>query len=325
MDLFDTPIFDHRELVSLAERIPPLIHFGTSSWNYQGWQGLVYHRKYSKAGGVTKMLAEYAEFPLFRTVGVDAAFYRPLSPSTCRGYAAVLPSGFPLVQKVWNRITIHTFTGHQDGGVAGALNPDFFNADLCVAEVIGPSLEHLGEHAGPFVFEIQTIARRTGLGPEAFAERLDAFLAALPRGPRYAVELRNEEYLHPAYLAVMRKHGAAHVFNSWTRMPSIGEQLAVPGVFTAPFVVARALLRPGRTYEDAVDAFAPYDKVKEPNMGLRTELAKLGAEALMKKIPAYLLTNNRAEGSAPYTTIAVAQLLADRLSGGTGIAAGPSP
>ncbi|HEU4569733.1 MAG TPA: DUF72 domain-containing protein [Gemmatimonadales bacterium] len=309
MELLPDGPFDPDELRALRERLSPLVHFGTSSWNYEGWRGLVYHRKYPKSGAVTKMLAEYAEFPLFSTVGIDASFYRPLSPATYRGYAEALPPGFRCVQKVWNRVTIHTFTGHQDGGTAGARNPDFLNAELCVNEVIGPALEHFRDHVAPFVFEIQTIARKDKVSPDDFAARLDEFLAKLPPEAPCAVELRNEEYLTPAYLAVLREHGVAHLFNSWTRMPPIGEQLAHADVITAPFIIARALLRPGRYYAEAVDAFAPYDRIQDENPELRADLRRLAEQAVKLRIPAWLLVNNRAEGSAPHTIAAVARLL----------------
>ena len=55
MELLPDGPCDLDELRSLRERIPALVHFGTSSWNYEGWQGLVYHRKYPKSGAVTKM------------------------------------------------------------------------------------------------------------------------------------------------------------------------------------------------------------------------------------------------------------------------------
>ncbi len=310
MELLPDGPFDLDELRTLREQFPSLVHFGTSSWNYEGWKGLGYHQKYPKSGGVTKMLAEYAEFPLFTTVGIDASFYRPLSANTMRGYAEVLPPGFKCVQKVWNRITIHTFTGHQDGGVAGTANPDFLNAELCINEVIGPALEHFSDHLAPFVFEIQTIAKKDKVGPDDFARRIDDFLGKLPTDAPYAVELRNEEYLTPAYLAVLREHGVAHLFNSWTRMPPIGEQLEHADVITAPFVIARALLRPGRYYAEAVDAFAPYDKIQDENPELRGDLTKLAERAIKLRIPAWLLVNNRAEGSAPHTIAAIARMLA---------------
>jgi hypothetical protein len=92
-------------------------------------------------------------------------------------------------------------------------------------------------------------------------------------------------------------------------MPPIGHQLDLPGSLTAPFIIARALLRPGRTYDEAVDAFAPYDRIREPNPKLRRDLVRLVEMARQTQLPAYLLVNNRTEGSAPLTIAAVAEML----------------
>src|ERR1700737_3736853 len=61
----------------LRHRIPPLVRFGTSTWNYPGWRGLVYHQDYGPKGAAARMLREYAAFPLFGTVGVDSSSYGP--------------------------------------------------------------------------------------------------------------------------------------------------------------------------------------------------------------------------------------------------------
>lgn len=295
---------------ALAAALPPNVHFGTSSWNYPGWKGLVYTREYPATGAVAEMLGEYARWPLFSTVGIDASFYNPLSEKTLRSYAAVLPPGFRCVSKVWDRITVHTHAGARDRKKAGEPNPDFLNADLFQEAVLQPCLAHFADHLGPFVFEFQTIAKKDRIGPEDFAARLDRFFARLPREAPYAVEVRNAEFLTPAYFAVLREHDVAHVFNSWTRMPSIGIQLELPGSVPAGFIVSRVLLRPGRYYAEAVDAFAPYDEVKDPNPELRGDIVKLVRTAEQLRIPAYILVNNRAEGSAPRTIAAVAALLA---------------
>jgi uncharacterized protein YecE (DUF72 family) len=142
-----------------------------------------------------------------------------------------------------------------------------------------------------------------------FADRLDRFFSIVPREGQYAVEIRNPEFLTPPYFAVLREHGVTHVFNSWTRMPPLGEQLSLPGSMSGPFVVARILLRPGRTYDEAVDAFAPYDRIREPNPELRADVVRLIEQAVRLRIPAYVLVNNRAEGSAPLTIAAIARLL----------------
>ena len=73
--------------------------------------------------------------------------------------------------------------------------------------------------------------------------------------------------------------------------------------------MARALLRPGRTYDEAVDAFAPYDRIQDPSPALRRDLLRLIETAVRTRIPAYLLVNNRAEGSAPLTVAEVLRML----------------
>ena len=300
-------------LERLRAALPAGVRFGSSSWNYPGWKGLVYHRDYPARGAPAAMLAEYARWPLFGTVGIDASFYGPLTPATYQRYARALPAGFPCITKVWERVTVHTFAGPREPARAGRRNPDFLNPAVFLEEVWGPSQEHFAPHQGPFVFEFQAIAREDRVTPEEFAAQLDRFFERLPRGgPGYAVEVRNPEFLVPAYFAVLREHDVAHVFSSWTRMPAMGAQLDLPGAISGSFLLARALLRPGRAYAEAVDAFAPYDRIRDPNPELRSDLVRLAETAARLRIPAYLLVNNRAEGSAPLTIIEVARLLAER-------------
>ncbi len=297
------------DVAALAARVPSGVLLGASSWNYPGWRGLVYHRDYQGTGASTRMLEEYAGFPLFRTVGIDSSFYAPPTEETLRGWARYLPPGFPCVSKVWDQVTVHTHSKARNPGRAGEPNPDFLSPEVFLEAVYQPYQRHFADHAGPFVFEFQSIPYRRGMGPRRFADRLDAFFTALPREGRYAVEIRNEEFLTPMYFAVLREHGVAHVFNSWTRMPAIGDQLDLPGSVPAPFIVARALLGRGRRYDEAVDAFAPYDRIQDPNPELRRDLVRLITRAVETRIPAYLLVNNRAEGSAPLTIAEIARLL----------------
>jgi uncharacterized protein YecE (DUF72 family) len=305
---------DRAALQQAATAIPPLVHFGTSSWNYPGWRGLVYQASYKGRGASTRMLAEYARFPLFRTIGIDASFYAAPTPEILTGWAERLPRGFRCVSKVWQQITVHSWTRTQDPGKAGMVNPDFLDPSIFVEAVLEPYRTYFADHLGPLVFEFQQVPRSAGLGPQEFADRLDRFFAHLPRDTAYAVEVRNEEFLTPAYFAVLREYDVGHVFSSWTRMPPIGAQLDLPGSLTAPFVVARALLRPGRSYDDAVDAFSPYDRVLDADPGVRADLVRLALLALSANVPAYILVNNRLEGSAPLTILAVAQMLQRKLS-----------
>ncbi|MGH7537284.1 MAG: DUF72 domain-containing protein [Gemmatimonadales bacterium] len=297
----------HPALSDLAAALPPNIRFGASTWTYDGWAGEVYHRAY-RGPQPAQRLEEYARYPLFRTVGIDSAFYEPPTEQTLAAYAKALPPGFPCVSKVWDRITAKRF--NQDrrwGDLAGRRNPDFLNAQLFKDAVLLPYSRAFGEHGGCFVFELQAMRGKDAPDVGQWAEELNGFLEQLPTDFRYAVELRNPELLEGLHGTVLQRHGVAHVFNSWTEMPPIGAQLDLPWTFPASFTVARALLRPGRTYEEAVRRFEPYDRVREEQPQLRHDLLRLMAEAVRRRIEALIVVNNRTEGNAPGTIRALAE------------------
>jgi uncharacterized protein YecE (DUF72 family) len=294
-------------LSELAAALPPNIRLGTSTWTYDGWAGDVYHRDY-RGAQPAKRLEEYGRYPLFRTVGIDSAFYEPTGEQTLAAYAQSLPPGFPCVSKVWDRITARRF--NQDrrwGSFAGQRNPDFLNAQLFKDAVLLPHARAFRDHSSCFVFEFQAMRGKDLPDVGVWADELNGFLEQLPADFRYAVELRNPELLHDLHGVVLRRHKVAHVFNSWTEMPPIGEQLDLPWTFPAGFTVARALLKPGRKYEDAVRQFEPYDRVREEQPELRRDLLRLMAEAVRRRIEALVIVNNRAEGNAPATIRALAE------------------
>ena len=57
----------------------PEIRFGTASFAYEGWKGLVYHERYRAATFKVECLREYAQYAPFRIVEFDFPFYRPPS------------------------------------------------------------------------------------------------------------------------------------------------------------------------------------------------------------------------------------------------------
>jgi uncharacterized protein YecE (DUF72 family) len=141
-----------------------------------------------------------------------------------------------------------------------------------------------------------------------FTAHLDRFLSKLPEGWSYGVEIRNREWLQPDYFAVLRKHGVVHVFNNWSRMPTVGEQMVVMGSNTSDaMVAARFLLKPGRSYEEAVEQFSPYKAVKEVNEEARAAGRKLIAAAKQQGKKAFIYVNNRLEGNALETISAMAE------------------
>jgi len=155
------------------------------------------------------------------------------------------------------------------------------------------------------IIEFGTFSKTTYPEPRAFFDDLDAFLRRLPKSVRFGVEIRNDDYLHVGYFDVLRANRVAHTFTSWARMPSLREQLMIEEAFTAPHTVARALLRPCRPYEQAVQMFSPYTEVKEEYPSGRQALRDLIRIAAERKMEAYIHVNNRLEGNAIETIFAV--------------------
>jgi uncharacterized protein YecE (DUF72 family) len=284
------------------------IRFGTSSWKYPGWKGLVYHRHYpSQKVFDQECLAEYSQ--LFPTVCADFALYDFPDAEKMKIIHDQTTDDFSVSLKVTDRITIKRYPNlPRHGKVAGKENPDFLNVELFEDAFLAP-LAELKKKRGVIIFEFSTFYPAAGVPYEQFVSLLDHFLARLPRAFQYAVEIRNREFLTEEYLTMLRSHGVAHTLNNWTRMPPILEQIRIAGVLTAGFSVARALLRPGRSYQEAVEAFSPYQEIREENPELRTGLADAVGRCIADGKALYAYVNNRAEGNSPKTIEAILDIL----------------
>jgi uncharacterized protein YecE (DUF72 family) len=286
------------------------ILFGTASFAYEGWKGIVYHERYREATFKVDCLREYARHPPFRTVEFDFPFYRPPDERQLSRYAARLPPGFPVVSKVWEEITMPRFPElPRHGARAGQDNPRYLDPRAFREEVLPAYEKAFGGHTGPFVFEFPTEWQPTAARRAEFCGRLDAFLAALPPAHAYSVELRTPAYFVPEYFDVLRRRGAAHVFNWWTRTPSLPEQWEAAQPLPGRFALARILVPPGVPYEQAVERFRPYDRLQAPREDMRRDVVRLIRQVTEAGADAFVLVNNRAEGCAPLTIRALAEEL----------------
>ncbi len=139
---------------------------------------------------------------------------------------------------------------------------------------------------------------------------LGSFLAQAPRDFPVAVEVRDRKLLTERYATTLRDHGAYHVFNYWSRMPGLAEQMRVEGLLDADLVMVRLLLPPGERYAELKDAYAPFDRLVAPQPRMRRDVIRLAHLALERDAECYVLVNNKAEGSSPLTVEALAEELA---------------
>jgi uncharacterized protein YecE (DUF72 family) len=301
----------------LADLASRGVYVGTSSWKYPGWRGLlydearyIYHGRFAETRFEKYCLAEYAE--VFKTVCVDAAYYKFPDRRYLEGMVSQVPADFLFGFKVTDEITIKRFTNlPRFGDRAGQPNANFLNADLFTSAFLEPCAEFKA-NVGLIMFEFSRFYSSDFASGREFVAALDRFLEQIPKGWPYGVEIRNPTFLRPEYLAVLKKHGVAHIFNSWAGMPAVHEQMALPGSYTADDLCgARFLLKPGRKYQAAVDLFSPYAEVKDPYPEARAAGAKMireGASGIGRK-KTFVFINNRLEGNALAT---IEAMLSDR-------------
>lgn len=290
----------------LGARLPEGIRLGPSSWTFVDWEGVVYPVGITRGDIAERGLAQIARYPLFRTAGIDRSHYAPLDEAALRCYAAQLPPGFPCVIKAWNGLTTVFDTR------INSLGPRFLDPVACEQHVLLPLARYFAEHTGPVVFQFAPIPRRHLPHPEAFAERLDRFFGALPAAFPYAVEIRNRELLGPAYFAALARHGVCHVLSLWERMPTLGQQLALPGVLTAPFMVARLSLTPENRYEAQKQRFKPFNRIAIVDEEMRADVVALARAARARRAALFLTVNNKVEGCGPLTIRAlIERIVAD--------------
>jgi uncharacterized protein YecE (DUF72 family) len=298
-------------LAALAARLPAELRFGTSSWSFPGWNGIVYDREATPTRLARDGLAAYARHPLLRAVGIDRTYYAPVETDVFAAYAEAVPDHFRFVVKAPETLTAALFPRHPRYGVdAGGRNPGFLDAAWARDAICGPVREGLGDKAAALVFQFPPQSLAPLGGAAGFAHSLHRFLDQLPRsGLVYAVELRNRELLTRAYADALAAAGACHVVNVHPSMPPPAWQAALADRPDAPALIARWMLGHGQDYEAARERYRPFNRLVDPDPASRAAIADLCRVSAARRRPATVIINNKAEGSAPLSAIELARAL----------------
>ncbi|GJG96596.1 DUF72 domain-containing protein [Cupriavidus pauculus] len=307
-------------LTALGQSLPANLYFGTSSWSYPGWHGLVYDGQYTESLLSRKGLRACARHPLLRAAGIDRGFYGPIPIADYMNYASQVPEGFRFLVKAPASVCDAWLRG-PDG--AGRLaNAAFLDPEIAIRDFVVPATSGLGQRCGPLLFQLSPLQSVADDGPSFFA-RLDAFLAALPPlDPAltpyacYAVEMRDSALLTPRYIRLLRERGVRFCLAARDRLPPVPRQAQAQSLMDdgAPGpLVLRWMLREGRSYAMAEKAFMPFDKLADPDDETRDAIADVVARTLRTGQPAYVIVSNNAEGCAPLSIARLAAAIADRL------------
>ena len=206
------------------------IHWGTSSWSEKGWVGPFY----PKGTPPGEFLAHYAKH--FGSVEADNTYYHAPSAQLVRGWDAKTPPGFVMAAK-FPRSIVH-------GGEAEKPDP----ARVLVPELVAnearefvETMQLLGPKLGPLVLQFPYFNQTCFKTVEPFLERLEPFLLALPKGPRYAVEVRNKNWIAAPLLHLLKRTRTPLVLVDLAYMPAPWELLERHELVTGDFLYARLI------------------------------------------------------------------------------------
>jgi uncharacterized protein YecE (DUF72 family) len=211
LPLFEQPWEFERERLSakLAALASQNIYIGTSSWKYEGWIGQIYFQsrylvrgRFSQKRFQDECLNEYAvTFPI---VCGDFTFYQFPSEMYWQRLFGSAPASLKYAFMAPEEITVKMFPIHpRYGARAGAQNSSFLDAALFQNAFLD-LLEPYRERIAVLIFEFGAFPQQCYRDQSEFVAELDLFLLALPPAFRYAVEIRNEDFLSADYFTVLR-------------------------------------------------------------------------------------------------------------------------
>ncbi|NEX23159.1 DUF72 domain-containing protein [Thiorhodococcus mannitoliphagus] len=298
---------DWAKAAERAGALPSRLRFGTSSWAFPGWIGLVYDQASDKRALSRHGLDAYARHPLLRTVGVDSAYHAPVPTDRLRAYATQVPNDFRFLVKTPALVT-DPFV-RAAGGRPTAPNARFLEPTVATEFAVRPFIDGLGDHGGVLLLQFPPLGKQITANPRRFAEDLYRFLRRLPSGPIYAVELRDRELLTRDFAEALR-HGGAHAARSLhPRLPALHHQNQLYAELPRGPLIVRWMLRSNRGYQEARMQYRPFDRLCEPDPAARAEIADLVSDGLEAGREVYVIANNKAEGCAPLSLMALADAL----------------
>jgi len=193
------------------------LHLGTSAFTAAGWEGSFYPQGMKPSDYLTYYATK------FDTVEVDSTYYRTPSPATVQGWARKTPENFIFAAKVPQSIT------HEK--VLVDCDADF--------KQFVDTMDLLGAKLGPLLLQFPYFNRSVFTSGEQFLARLKPFLKNLPKGHKFAVEIRNKNWLDAAFADLLRDHGVALALQDQSWMPLPGAYKFDP--ITADFTYIRWL------------------------------------------------------------------------------------
>lgn len=208
--------------------MPGAVRVGVGGWTYEPWRGLFYPPKLP-----AKQELAHASRRL-TAIEINGTYYSTFKPDSWRKWRDETPDDFVFAVKASRYCTNRRVLA---------------DAGESVDRFLTQGLLELGDKLGPINWQFMPTKK---FDPAEFG----AFLALLPRELegrplRHVLEVRHPSFADPAFVDLLRQHGAAAVYTDAEDWPSIADA-------TADFVYAR--LQRAREEEPAGYTAAELDR-----------------------------------------------------------------
>ena len=199
----------------------PDIFLGTSSFTASGWEGSFYPLGMRS----NDFLRHYAN--QFQTVEIDSTFYGTPSPSTVTNWNEKTPRNFIFAVKVPQVIT------HEKVLIDCEAEFDEFIERMHL----------LGDKLGPMLLQFPKFDKWVLKRPDEFRARLRSFFkrAGDMKAGRFAVEVRNKDWLDAQLTDLLREHNVALALTDTSFMPRPWELKEKFDLITSDFAYVRWL------------------------------------------------------------------------------------
>jgi len=185
------------------------IHIGIGGWTFAPWRGVFYPEKLTQAKELS-----YAASKL-TSIEINGTYYGSQKPESFRKWASEVPDGF-----VFSVKGPRFATNRRVLAEAGDSIKRFYDSGVT----------EMGDRLGPVLWQF---------APTKKFDEADfgAFLELLPRkfdglALRHVVEVRNDSFCTPSFIALLRKHNVAVVYADHAKYPPISD-------ITSDFVYVR--------------------------------------------------------------------------------------
>ena len=275
-----------------------MIRFGTCSWKYDSWKGIIYPDKDN-----INYLIEYSKH--YSTVEIDQWFWSLFPPNKAvlpdkivvKDYKDSVPKDFLFTIKVPNSITLtHFYNRNKKEPLI--VNPYFLSGNLF--EEFLDTLNPIINNIGCLIFQFEYLNKQKMSSLNLFQEKIYEFHSSLPKDiPLIGIEIRNPNYLSNSYFEVIKKLNISNVFLEGYFMPPVIEVYNKYKKYLKNLTVLR-LHGPDRKGIEKISN-ENWNKIyidREEEIKSIVEMIK---DLEKNEVDLFVNVNNHFEGSAPLT------------------------